>query len=210
MMAKPLFGSEVQISKMRSGAFQIIEGREFEDKLDRSETLERFWDITYTLHGDADEDVEFLAGLGLPNCLGFEWDESGHRNQMRLLYSTSSKVREITSLRALLLEKPKAPLNERLAFAQQLSRAVLYVHAYKYVHKIIRSSNILLCEYERENEDEVTEEEKKYKSFPYVLGRPFLVDFSDARLAVASYGSPLGEFPGPCTFRSRAHPKPDL
>jgi hypothetical protein len=64
------------------------------------------------------------------------------------------------------------PLDQRLSLARRIASAVYFYHAVGWVHKTIRSDNILMLE--PAGQDPLL-------SFPYVLGHPYLVNFASAR-----------------------------
>lgn len=68
---------------------------------------------------------------------------------------------------------PQHPLEHRFEFARKIASAVMYVHVMQYVHKSIRTSNVVV--FERKGAKENLE------SFPKGLGEPFLCGFETAR-----------------------------
>lgn len=64
------------------------------------------------------------------------------------------------------------PLDQRLNLARQIACALFFYHSVHWVHKSIRSDNIVMLE--REGLD-------AQAAFPYTLGSPYLVNFSSAR-----------------------------
>ncbi|KAH7146923.1 hypothetical protein B0J13DRAFT_664687 [Dactylonectria estremocensis] len=70
--------------------------------------------------------------------------------------------------------KLKSSLNSRLSFAKKLATAVFFLHAVGWVHKDIRSHNILVMERAEKGDD-------KGSGVPPSLGSPYLINFGMAR-----------------------------
>ncbi|KAK2750108.1 hypothetical protein FQN57_004601 [Myotisia sp. PD_48] len=69
---------------------------------------------------------------------------------------------------------PAHPLNERFELARKLATGVLFLHSIGWVHKAIRSQNILVI-------DKATSSSPPKKNFPHSLGNPYLVNFQSSR-----------------------------
>lgn len=97
-----------------------------------------------------------------------------------LLFNTPDEVIALQSLRTFLAENPsETSLNERIDVALSLAHAVLYLHAFHFVHKNIRPENLIL-----------------FHSGKSGLGKSFLVGFEKFRLDTTSthrYGDDLWE-----------------
>jgi hypothetical protein len=66
---------------------------------------------------------------------------------------------------------PQHPLEKRVELARKIACAVMYVHIMQYVHKSIRSSNIVI----------LSKKDASAGAFPQHLGEPFLCGFETAR-----------------------------
>ncbi|KAH8694339.1 hypothetical protein GQ44DRAFT_719490 [Phaeosphaeriaceae sp. PMI808] len=69
---------------------------------------------------------------------------------------------------------PQHPLEQRFELARKIACAVMYVHMMQYVHKSIRSSNIVILSKKGASSPETG-------GFPKQLGEPFLCGFETAR-----------------------------
>ena len=82
-----------------------------------------------------------------------------------LLFNAPTEVTAPRSLRNILIGTPaETPLNERIAIASGLARAVLFLHASCFVHKSIRPENVLI-----------------FSNGKAKLGKPYLVGFEKFR-----------------------------
>ena len=86
-----------------------------------------------------------------------------------LLLKTPSNLTNPRGLRKVLESSSYISLNDRIELAVSLARAVLFLHAFHFVHKSIRPENIILL-----GEDDEQ------------IGRPFLVGFEKFRLDTTS------------------------
>lgn len=75
------------------------------------------------------------------------------------------------------LLSPQHPLNQRFELARKIVCAVLYVQAMGFVHKSIRTSNVIVLE-RRDPLDSTTD---TVSQFPKSLGNPYLCGFDAAR-----------------------------
>jgi hypothetical protein len=134
---------------------------------------------------------EFAAALkslnssiaGLLRCIGL-FHESDSPPRFTLVHeipfiinanppSLKSLISRTNLSKARLL--PVHPLNERFALARKLAAAVLFLHSIGWVHKAIRSQNILVIERAQPSEGAAE------KQFPHSLGDPYLVNFQSSR-----------------------------
>lgn len=168
--------SEVSIVEKRSGGLCIVETRDYSNNLEREDAKSRIRDVAHALHEVGDENKDFLLRTGIPQCKGYhERDRVLH-----LVFDLPSGVGTVDSLREILLDaEPRHPLNDRVELACSIAKAVFYTHAYKYVHKNIRPSNIILMD-PRPCDLAANKPNKPKKS--RVLGQALLVGWSDARL----------------------------
>ncbi|KAK5118735.1 hypothetical protein LTR85_007941 [Meristemomyces frigidus] len=88
---------------------------------------------------------------GLPRCCGYFRDQKTHRYGLvyelppDMMWSNDPKTNlgRALSLRDLFNVNPRFPLDQRLQFCCDVSKAVLYVHLVGWVHKSIRPDNII-------------------------------------------------------------------
>ena len=83
----------------------------------------------------------------IPTCLGYSILQRGDENLRPALIlknppGVSSQAQPIPLLQAL-QEKPKPCLTHRLALAHKIAQCLLYLHCVNWLHKALRSSNIL-------------------------------------------------------------------
>src|SRR5262249_3106135 len=93
------------------------------------------------------------------------------------LPSTSTPESPPRSLRDLFLDNAQgiaSSINDRINVAKGLASAVLYIHSSGFVHKNIRSDNILIINRPGRNDD-------KYARYPYTIGDPYLVGYDGVR-----------------------------
>ena len=69
------------------------------------------------------------------------------------------------------------PLNQRFELARKITCAILYVHAMGWVHKSIRTNNIIMLE----TRDDLGRGTTAPSQFPKSLGNPYLCGFDTAR-----------------------------
>ena len=130
--------------------------------------------------------------IGLLHCRGFLWDSISGRFEVHFTFP-----RNFGNPRSLLdiLKDPsnrkgvKHPLDQRIHLARAIVSAVFVLHAADFVHKQIRPDNIIL--FEREPQTSVSPEishqvPNPSATYPYKLGRPFLVGFDNVRKADAA------------------------
>ena len=137
------------------------------------------------------KDVQDLARIltnadpsrfGLLSCHGVVKYQNPGENPSAygLLLNPPGEVIALQSLRDFLEENPsEISLNERIDVALNLARAVLYLHAFHFVHKSIRPENVIL-----------------FRNGNSGLGTPYLVGFEKFRLDTTSthrYGDDLWE-----------------
>ena len=80
------------------------------------------------------------------------------------------------------LVPPLHPLNERFELARKIACAVLYVHAMAWVHKSVRTNNVIILE----KNDPAQSSSDNTRRFPKTLGNPYLCGFDTARQDKAS------------------------
>ncbi|MCJ1324866.1 hypothetical protein MMC10_001528 [Thelotrema lepadinum] len=73
---------------------------------------------------------------------------------------------------------PQHPLNQRFELARKITCAILYVHAMGWVHKSIRTNNIIVLERRDDLDSGTTTTTAR---FPKSLGNPYLCGFDTAR-----------------------------
>jgi len=132
---------------------------------------------------------EFAAALrsldpttvGLLKCIALAHDIEAHN--FALIHEIPFPLdKNPPSLKKLISEKdaqnrrllPAHPLNERFELARKLAAAVLFLHSIGWVHKRIRSRNILVIE-------KTLSSSSSRKPFPRSLGNPYLVNFESSR-----------------------------
>lgn len=138
---------------------------------------------------------EFVAALnylnsgvsGLLKCVGFFYEETTSP-RFGLIYELPKHLGgQFTSFKDVVAArdakerrvKLKYSLNHRLEFARKITAAVFFVHSLGWVHKAIRSQNIMLFDKEpRESKGECSKDPSLTK---WVLSSPFLVGFEIAR-----------------------------
>lgn len=134
---------------------------------------------------------------GILHCKGFVFDSLENRFELHFPYPDGyDKPRSLLDILCDPINKEKGvihPLNQRIALAKSIVSAVFLLHAADYVHKQIRSDNIII--FERHSEDSVRVEpigrpstdsaHQQRQRYPYHLGRPFLVGFDSSRKADA-------------------------
>jgi len=135
---------------------------------------------------------EFAAALnyldssisGLPKCIGFFY-ESTLSPRFGLIYQLPTNAGgNFASFKEVIAAtdsngrrmKLRHSLNHRLEFARKLATAVFFVHSIGWVHKAIRSQNILLLGEEPKKEDG-----NEPTSLKWALHSPSLVGFEVAR-----------------------------
>ena len=104
-----------------------------------------------------------------PRCLGFFDDrddtvQSEHDYRFGLVFENPSADIGPVSLRQL-LTGPKVSLTDRISLAHRISTCVLYLHAVNWLHKGLRSDNILFVSNQK----------------PIALSEPYLTGFEYAR-----------------------------
>ncbi|KAK5717432.1 hypothetical protein LTR17_016119 [Elasticomyces elasticus] len=117
---------------------------------------------------------------GLPRCCGYFQDRQSYRYGLvyelppDMWWSNDPKtnLERALSMRDLLNINPRFPLDQRLRFCCDISKAVLYVHLVGWVHKSIRPDNIIFLQRTDASAD---------LRFPYALATPFLAGFEYAR-----------------------------
>lgn len=83
----------------------------------------------------------------IPQCLGYfddreDTENSNHDSRFGLVYSKPEDV-EIISLRELIETLPIPSLSIRVRFAHKITTCVLYLHAVNWLHKALRSDNVV-------------------------------------------------------------------
>ncbi|KAI3342471.1 serine/threonine protein kinase [Ustulina deusta] len=125
--------------------------------------------------------------MGILHCEGFLWDSVSNRFELRFPFPPGlAKPRTLLDL----LRDPenrrsgvRHALNQRVALARRIVKAVFVLHAAGFVHKQIRPDNVVI--FDRIipppaglAESSAAEARSRY---PYVLGEPFLVGFDNVR-----------------------------
>lgn len=82
------------------------------------------------------------AEFRTPNCLGYIDERENYRFGWIFAMPTET-VRPPESLRSLFANTPRPSLTDRFALASRISVCLLYLHAVNWLHKAIRSDNIL-------------------------------------------------------------------
>ncbi|CAF9927528.1 MAG: hypothetical protein GOMPHAMPRED_004425 [Gomphillus americanus] len=115
-------------------------------------------------------------------CSGYFHSADPNNPRFALIYSPPYDIAQSNppTLKDLLNAKDRKgnrrtaahPLDQRLNLARRLASAVYFYHSVGWVHKTIRSDNILMLEPTRED---------PLSLFPYTLGSSYLVNFASAR-----------------------------
>ncbi|KAM0438982.1 hypothetical protein ACHAPT_001743 [Fusarium lateritium] len=129
-------------------------------------------------------DPEFM---GLLYCDGFLWDSLKCRFELQ--FPVPSGLQNPRTLLDLLTDSSsrrfgiKHPLNQRIALAKSIVMAVFVLHSASLVHKQIRPDNVVIFENSPfPTSNPGTEKDPpERQSYPYVLGKPFLVGFDNVR-----------------------------
>jgi len=79
----------------------------------------------------------------VPDCKGY-FIEQGKTPRFGIVYSLKDQTTDPTSLFSLLQKKPPT-LHQRVKIAQKLARSLMYLHAVNWLHKGLRSTNILFA-----------------------------------------------------------------
>ncbi|TPX19417.1 hypothetical protein DIZ76_017206 [Coccidioides immitis] len=123
----------------------------------------------------------YPKSVGLLKCVGIFHEEDPP--SFALVHEIPFQIEENpVSLKALISKKdvemrrllPAHPLNERFELARKVAAGVLFLHSIAWVHKAIRSQNILVIE-------RMATSSSPKKRFPYALGNPYLVNFQSSR-----------------------------
>lgn len=157
--------SNFETAISESGSHLIVEEHVWESGPDREKALARIREVATTFHANGTDNLNFQSLVAnIAQCVGYVKDIKS----AKLVFELPSDVVKVQSLRQMLTEENTHSLNARLELARSLSKAVLFTHAYQYVHKNIRSSNILIGESRRSD---------PMKKFGQVL----LAGFGDSR-----------------------------
>lgn len=111
-----------------------------------------------------DKPVEFC----IPYCLGYFEDESQHElDRIGLIYEIPTNPQDATGPQSLLqlLHGNPVSIHTRISLAQSLATSLLYLHAVNWLHKGLRSANVLF--FSRSGSDD--------------FGRPYVSGFEYAR-----------------------------
>ena len=106
--------------------------------------------------------------FGLPSCHRAIKHQKleGTPSAYDLLFNAPPDATANRSLKEILIGEPYGtPLNKRMDMAIGLARAVLFLHAFNFVHKSIRPENVII-----------------FRSGKAKLGKPYLVGFEKFRL----------------------------
>lgn len=172
----PLDYSNFETAISQNGNHFVAEEHVWESSLDREKALARIREVATTFHANGTDDLNFQSLVAnIAQCVGYVKDIKS----AKLVFELPSNVVKIQSLRQMLREENTHSLNARLELARSLSRAVLFTHAYQYVHKNIRSSNILVGESHRKDSTES-------------CGQVLLAGFGDSR-AESAFSKGLGD-----------------
>ncbi|KAJ5813688.1 uncharacterized protein N7503_000438 [Penicillium pulvis] len=125
-----------------------------------------------------------IKELRTPPCLGYMYTSPGegtlsHTSESctyEILYSLDEQ--NCYSLRHALFKKWKISLRTRYDIARSLARSILYLHAVEWLHKGIRSSNVVFST----NKDLPRDSEKSESPKFAVSGLPYLVGFEYSRI----------------------------
>ncbi|KAI9924255.1 hypothetical protein AWENTII_003040 [Aspergillus wentii] len=84
--------------------------------------------------------------FGLLKCEGVieVHDEKDAIIQFEFIFEIPSQLSSPTTLRHLLMQEFRCPLNQRIQLAKQLARSVMFVHTAGFVHKNIRPETIII------------------------------------------------------------------
>ncbi|KAK4495371.1 hypothetical protein PRZ48_013702 [Zasmidium cellare] len=135
--------SNFETAISQNGNHLITETHEWESQRDKESTLGRIREVAMTFHASEVDDCNFQSiKANIAQCLGYVPFAKG----ARMVFELPGGTREVMSLRQLLTMENTHSLNARLELARSLSTAVFFTHAYQYVHKNIRSANIVLCQ----------------------------------------------------------------
>lgn len=153
----------------------LIEYREYSDDADKR-TVDALRatvrDIARKLR-EADADT-----MGILPCAGFAVDAFKHRFELHFCIPAGKE--NPRSLRDLLLDPSNKTLgtlhslDERINLAKKIASAVLYVHSADFVHKNIRTDNIIILE-------PSTPDHSPDTKFPQAVGEPYLVGYDGVR-----------------------------
>lgn len=120
--------------------------------------------------------------MGILSCRGFFWDQPN--NRMELHFPFPAGLENPRSLLDILAESdsnPRSgrvhPLNDRLKLAKRIASGIFYVHSGDFVHKNIRSENIIIFEATADLPDA----QKRLRQYPRTIGHPFLVGYDGVR-----------------------------
>lgn len=132
---------------------------------------------------------------GLLRCDGYFHEATTDNPRFGFVYKTPYPLRDENppTLKDLLKAKdpttgnrqlPLHALDKRMILVKRIAAALYFLHAVGWVHKSIRSNNILVLEDASLPADKI---------FPHGLGRPFLVNFETSRTDTATTDLTLAE-----------------
>jgi hypothetical protein len=131
---------------------------------------------------------------GLLRCAGYFHEEDPNNPRFALVYNTPFSLpnQNPGNLKDLLNAKDAQgnrrtamhALDKRLTLARRIASAVYFLHVIGWVHKSIRSNNILILE---------AQSLPSQDAFPHGLGHPYLVNFESARADTATTDLTLSE-----------------
>jgi serine/threonine protein kinase len=107
----------------------------------------------------------------LPKAIYVDPNSSSPMTLLNMIKATRKSPRDPTKTELL---PPLHPLESRFEFARKIACAVMYTHVMGYVHKSIRTSNIIVL-------DKDSNQLSSAARFPKRLGEPFLCGFETAR-----------------------------
>jgi hypothetical protein len=176
------FDTSVQLRRLDSSnvyasdvGSELVEYRTYDastaaEEIKATQSLIR--DLAAGLH---ESDPSFM---GLLHCNGFSAEPAYNRFALRFQYPVG-KTKPQTLDCLLRSQKVRHSLSDRLVLARKLASAVLYLHSCGFVHKNLRPENVLVF-------DTIAVQGAEKKSFPDVIGEPFLVGFDGVRKSAAA------------------------
>ncbi|KAF8539318.1 hypothetical protein BDD12DRAFT_882701 [Trichophaea hybrida] len=169
----------------------LVEYREYSDDTDKRAINALRATVRDVAHKLWEADADTMSILP---CTGFAADVL--QNRFELHFRIPAGKENPRSLRDILLDPINRDrgiahsLDERINLAKKIASAVFYVHSADFVHKNVRTDNIIILE-------PITDPEspsKKYRQFPRAIGEPYLVGYDGVRKVDAETKRlPVGE-----------------
>ncbi|KAF8865633.1 hypothetical protein BDZ45DRAFT_417368 [Acephala macrosclerotiorum] len=132
-------------------SFQVIcEYRTYPDKEAKDAAKPTICELVEVLsHGDYEQTgiLKCKGSFTTPDALYWGLCFQVPRN-LRWHHDATTGAAKLLSLKDLLLKPPRFSLSQRLRFATELARSILYIHLIGWVHKSIRPENVVFLEKE--------------------------------------------------------------